>query len=408
MKLFLTLPGDDFDRVGKVDFLIFSDDLARRDVKEGKVFNRWTDPMHLELSKHGYLCHSIGFPDSVILGSKTTVDVLSAGRLFLRSEARARFFALFSFSKVSRKKIVSDGFAEAYTEILKTISPKLVLGMNVPEPLAVAAYINQIPVLELLHARGYDAPIPKWLYEDKSLIPDGVLAYDPSSPKAFLGFIPTLQIAHYRLKHELLLSTQHPQADKLPQAAKGLARDKRVLFTASNDEDDPNWPGGIPEQLLNFFDLNQTHFLFVRLHQVMLGEPQYKWAIATITKLLHGRKNIDFEWASTVPLHTVIQEVGCHITWDSTSAYEAADLGLRTHIHKLLPGRMADLEDSGFLMRVPENPDWLKIIEGNNWQEPLSQTTSDRISPEEILSFGRVAAEKRWQKIALGIDSPSN
>lgn len=408
LKLSLALPADDFDRVGEADFLIFSSDLNRLDVKEGKIFNRWADPMHLELSEQGYLCYSIGYPDSAIIGPKTTVNILSAGRLFLRSEFRARFFALFQFSKVSRKKTVTNGFAEAYSEILKVMRPKLILGINVPEPLAAAAYTNRIPILELLHSRGSNEPNPKWLSKDETQIPDGVLAYDSTSPRSLLGIMPTLQIAHYRLSHELLLSNQSPMAGKLPPGARSVTQDRRVLFTAGYDEDNPSWPGGVTEQLLDFFDFNETYFLFVRLHPIMLGEPQYRRAIKTIAKLLDGRKNIDSEWASTAPLYTVIREVGCHITWDSLSAYEAADLGLRTYIYHLSPGRMADLTDSGFLIPVSEkNPDWQSMVESDNWQEPHSQSKSSTLSPEEILSFGRLAAEKRWNSIAPGINPPS-
>lgn len=393
------MPKDTVWRASSCDVLFFAKDVDRGDTVDGLAVCRVLDPLQKIFEDDGYSCHSIAYPGSKLVAEKTRLNVLSFSRAFLWHQFRKSLNLPLVKLRLKPRASLTPNYEKVFRKVLQQLQPKLVLVIGADPDLCVAAARLTTPILEVLHGRGYGQVFVGWDHGDSSELPDGVLAYDDLSLETFGRLLPTLRVPNFRLPFELAMARQFLHVSPPPFSEVPNHYRHVILFTASYNTKEPSWPGGLPTELVELVRENRDMFLFVRLHPVMRLGPQYAKAREAIERELRALPNCDSEWATTAPIYAVLQHTTCHVTYQSASSYEAADLGLVTFAvdaGKHIPtGGQYDLRKSGYVVDVDSRKaEFSRIIESprKTRDAPIDDEV---VKVSEIIRFARASSGSR-------------
>ena len=382
-------PKDSVWKVPPCDVLFFASDADLSDTLEGLAICRVLDPLRQLFANQGYRCLSIAYPGSKLVGKETFFDVLS----LTRSVLRRRLFRMFAQirNKIGRNHWESMAPEyQVFQKVLQRLHPKLILAIDSNPELCRAALGLGIPILEVLHARGYGDIYESWKHGSTFDLPDGVLAYDRLSAESFGRFLPTLKVPNFRLSFELEMARQFLHVSPPPFYENASHYTHVILFTASYDPENPSWPGGLPSELTELIRRNKDIFLAVRMHPVMRTGTKYARARRALQEALLGIPNCDLEWASAAPLYAVLKAATVHFTWNSLASYEAADVGLRTFAlglgNSAQQDLMKDLRSRGTVSEIKADQ--------SAFERAISESTSTipPATPQQHPSLSRVLA----------------
>lgn len=394
-------PADTAWKAGPAEVLFMSADVNRADVVGGVAVDRVLDPLRLEFERMGYTTATVSRPGSSLIGEKTLSNSLSLSRRFLWRRLFRSFRILLTARGTNPMDTVSRDYARTFIELFRRINPKLILMINSFDGTCEAAFHCRIPILEVLHARGYGEVSEVQERQELCHLPDGIIAYDDVSAETFGSVLPCLRVPNFRLSFELEMARQFLQDTPPPFAEAENQYRQVVLFTANYDPSDLSWRGGLPRELIELIGLDRTVFLMVRLHPVMRIDPQYAEARESLQEELRNFPNCDVEWASSAPLYAVLQAATVHFTFDSMSAYEAADVGLATYAidsGKHVEGkRFNDLKVSGKLVGIStELSEFQRAI-----AKPISpfphEEPEQGIDIQCVLEFAAASSTARWR-----------
>ena len=396
-KEFLKSPKDSWRASSQADVLLFSSDADRSPGVDGQAICRVLDPLAAQFEAEGYSTLSISYRGGRLVGRKTKSSVVSISRVLIRAEMRDVFRNAWTALLGLRPRTRWSATEKAYSKLFDWLRPKVILVIDADPIICSVAARLRIPVLEVLHARGYGEVYEGWRDREASELPDGVIAYDDLSTETFGRLLPTLRVPNFRLQFELEMARHFLQVSPPPFSEVPFQYRHVILFTASYNTQDPSWPGGLPSELVKLARENSAVFLLVRLHPVMRVGPQYRKARATLERELRGLPNCDLEWASTAPLYAVLHISTIHFTYDSMSAYEAADVGLPTYAinegEAIVWPKMQDLRDRGLLIYTTTD---LKTFEGILSQFPKKMAPrplGEEISIRQIIDFAESAGK---------------
>lgn len=401
---FLSAPRDSWRRSDPSDILFFASDADRMDFIDGLALCRVLDPLRALFELKGYSATSIAYRGSKIVGKKTTTGTLSISRAVILGELRDSLGG--ALRPLLRRSRRSDAaFAKGvYAELLQKLKPQLIFVIDADPIICSVAARLKIPVLEVLHARGYGDVYEGWKQRKLSELPDGVIAYDDLSATVFGRLLPTLRVTNFRTSFEREVARRFLEKSSGPFS--DPAKDYRhvVLFTASWDADRPYWPGGLPRELIEVIRQHDDLFLLVRLHPVMRVGPRFAKAREAAKEALRNVPNSDIEWASTAPIYAVLEVTTVHFTFQSMSAYEAYDMGLSTYAidgGKNIPSpMMQDLKQLGVLVNVGTDAGSFKQVLMASRPKIGPRPIEKNASTSEILAFAKSSSEQRRK--ALG------
>lgn len=396
-------PRDSWRQAGTADILFFSSDANKALVLGNQAFDRVMDPLSDCFKDAGFSTLSVAYPGSKTVGRLTSASSLSFTRLVtsevIRSQIRGAWQSISRANNATR----SSARENAYIKLFRRLQPRLIFVTNAKPDMCAVAGRLKIPVLEVLHARGYGEIYEGWKTRHISQLPDGVIAYDDVSAKTFGRVIPVLKVPNFRFAFELELAERAREV--APSTVSGLTNryKYRVLFTVSYDPERRYWPGGLPEALVELIRRDRNMFLFVRLHPVMLVGEKFAEARRAIFELVKDCANCDLEWASNAPLYSVLQASTVHLTFDSMSAYEASDLGIPTYAiddgKNIVGPRMKDLRDSGLLMNVKTNRESLEQVIKSPKPRSPRQPNPPELQLSQIIRFAERSSRARWSQI---------
>lgn len=402
IRNFMEAPRDSWRDAKPADVLFFSGDIDRSVILDGKAFGRVMDPFRSLFEDAGYSTLSISYPGGRIVGRLSVASTLSFSRLNTAAMIAARLrktcgqiLGITDFTAPPPRE-------QAYFELFQRLRPKVVFGLNTAPDMCSVAGQLKIPVLEVLHARGYGEGNFYRGFQSRGIAhrPDGVVAYDGVSAQTFRRLFPVLQVSNFRLSFELDLARRFTEDQPPPFA--GFLNEVRhvILFTASYKHDDSSWPGGLPAELVDIVRQDQSLFLLVRLHPAMLVGSKFSEARKTVNELVEGCTNCDIQWASTAPIYSVLDVSTVHVTFNSMSAYEAADVGLRTYMIDELPdSKMEDLRESGFLVPIDKDGNRLERVVRDSATRLAPRKSEEIESVSEIMVFAKSSSQMRWSQI---------
>lgn len=394
-----------------VDVVFMSADANKTDSGNGEYVDRVLDPLRQHFEKAGLRCISVARPGSRITGQLRSHYVHTLNKKALSKQLLSSMWAPFVKLGLRNSSVADPDGSMSYELLIRHLKPRVVLCLNSTPGLCQAGYRTETPVIEVLHARGYSFPYTKeWASQPDLDLPDGILAYDDESAKAFSSRLPTLRIPNYRLEAELSLAREFSEKDTFSTQLFSSQVTHRILFTASYNPTTPLWPGGPPPELVNLVRKNSQYFLMVRVHPVMRAGPQYRRALDQLVEEINGLPNADIEWSTNAPMYSVLEKTDVHFTWNSLSAYEAADLGIRTFVlevgHPLLSEAMADLQRAGYVLAIRSSEKELdEAIRASGQLKPFFREGED-IDARGILSFASNASEMRRARVEHQVISP--
>lgn len=397
---FVSAPRDTWNKAAPANVLLFSSDADLTTDVAGQAICRVLDPLAAEFNAEGYSTLAISYRGGKLVGQQTGSSLLSISRLLIVAEMRdALRNALVTLLGFEPGKLWS-ATERAYSSLFKRLNPKLLLVIDADPLICSVAGKHQIPVLEVLHARGYGDVYEGWKKRSFSQLPDGVVAYDDLSAKVFERLLPVLRVPNFRLPFELEVARQFLKVSPPPFAP--IAKQFRhvILFTASYKPEDPSWSGGLPAELVELAQENSDLFLLVRLHPVMQVRPEYEKAREALNEEIRDLPNSDTVWASTAPLYAVLEVSTIHFTYDSMSAYEAADVGLLSYAHGISGSaneeHMLDLRSLGFVTRIQQNKPAFEAALKYTTSQKLQLEHTERVDLNKLLDFANASAASRW------------
>lgn len=313
------------------DILFFSADANRSESRDGKAWDRVLDPIAVCAEKAGFSSAIFAYPGSELFGEKTFLEV----------------------TPLQQK---DPSLLNPYLPPLVKLKPKVVFATNANPLLCETAKALDIPVIEVLHARGYSRVYKAWETRPSSQLPNGVISYDEQSTEVFSKFVPVLQVPNYRYPSEKDMARQWELSPEGSQYLELVSQFPHVVtFTSTWGEN--HWgrefiDGGIPIDLLRLVEAREDLFLQVRLHPVLRMKPSFSKHAEQLERKLEGHRHprINFDTASTAPIYSILGISTVHITYESLAVYEAADDGLpsyylRTDLAEL--GWASDLVQKG-------------------------------------------------------------
>lgn len=393
------------------DILFFSADANRSESRDGKAWDRVLDPIAVCAEKAGFSSAIFAYPGSVLFGEKTFLEVtpLQQKHPSLLKKALRRGLAVATSNLPERMLgplanpyarftafIVRTSMLSPYLPPLAKLKPKVVFATNANPLLCETAKALEIPVIEVLHARGYSRVYKAWETRPSSQLPNGVISYDEPSTEVFSKFVPVLQVPNYRYPSEKALARQwelSPEGSQYLELASQFPHVVTFTSTWSENHWGPEFTdGGIPIDLLRLVQTREDIFLQVRLHPVMRFRSSFSKRAEQLERKLEGHPRINFDTASTAPIYSILGISTVHITYESLAVYEAADDGLpsyylRTDLAEL--GWASDLVQKGIAKPLaPTRTHIEAAIDKTTRRSPTNPVTSE-LDLNHVLEWAR-------------------
>lgn len=327
-----------------------------------------------------------------------------------------RFISIFRLSE-SRAKFRQKCEVRLYFILLRKYSPKIIISIQPPAALCVAAKQLGICVVEAMHGTNIslsDKVFAASMSQPADGLPDVILSFDNVSQNTLSvlcggGAISTLQTRDPWLH---LLRCQ--QVKKVISLNKPAPESKVILVTlqwgydGERDSLHSVIPNGILHPaLVDVFvkTLNENVRYLLRLHPIQMNAAGYSHHRQYIEALCKRYAHLEWEFATNTPLPLVLEGVCGHITMSSSSVGEALVSGVPTLL--LCPtlheggenyGLFRELESSGMIFFGG-----LNAADICSWVRSCPMRVAIQHSPEETKAAHEV--EKRFYETL--IESPS-
>ena len=367
------------------DILTFSHDADRGETLGGRAYGRLLGSIAEVLASDGLTITDVAHPYSILVGHKAWGEPLSMNRGALVAATRRRLGG----------GVPGEGqLLHTYDDLLSRVQPRAVLTIGAPEDLCRAARNRGIPLIEVLHAQGY-ASLP-WGWGDRGSLdlPAGVISFDSVSTGTFSALpsagteiwqISDPWTARFRPNRRSALplewqgvfnSREDPRQVVLVSLQWGYARDHRTYKEFQGILAN----GLLPDSILDLIaDTVQSHYWLLRLHPVQASGSISRRHRKFLRQVAKANPNVDWEWATSVPLPVALAQTTHHITMSSMTTYEASALGIPSLLlcptlnsGEVNSSLFQDLIDKGLAQkRRLEDPNLLNWLEtARGWSPP--------------------------------------
>jgi hypothetical protein len=326
---------DSIQKASKTDVLFCSHDLDKADRVNGKFFARSTDPFFYWLDKSNFNCVSIAHPFSNLVGNLTFNFTYSLNR---------KFAFAWIIDRLARTLGIRTYLTRnSYYRMFKLLSPKAIFITNSFPAICEAANLAKIPLIEVLHGRGYPEVFSYWKDKENIELPSHIISFDSISSGTFAKFRRGLfQVSEMidPWNSAFLEEIEKRPYPKLSRSENLIWDKPTVLFSMQwgyngdhgiYEEFDGLVPNGlIPESVLQAVKESQDYIDWkFRLHPAQLPKNS-KNTVASekINQLLGQYSNAEWKDSSFTPLPKLLNEVTHHITLSSMTCYEAAEVGI--------------------------------------------------------------------------------
>lgn len=319
------------------DVLTFSHDADRADYLSGKAYGRILGSIEEVLELDGLEVTRVAHPYSKLVGSKAWGDPLSMNRTAFIAALRRRLFRLLGNTDSTAIK--------TYRKLLASTRPKVILCIGAPSELCRVAKEKRIPLIEVLHGKGYSKVPWDWEKREINALPSGVVAFDPVSTSTFQSISPS-ELSVWQISDPWLSKFKTENQLSLPDEWKDLYTKPPsgrpvILFSlqwgyAGDHGDYSDYEGVltnglIPEAVLQTIAETWDSFdWLLRMHPAQKTGRLFRKQRAFLDRVAVANPNVDWEWASSAPLPIVLSQVTHHVTMSSMTAYEAAAVNVPT------------------------------------------------------------------------------
>lgn len=384
--------GDTWKELPQVHFLMMSPDANKVTTYRGKNFDRYLDSLSEELRIRGYKTAHLARPPASIFGATTFSDAHSINLAYLL----ARLFDAFS----GKRGEVDEGshVFQLFRRMLIRVKPKALFTAGYLHPLKAAAESLGIPLIEVLHSRGYVDDPRIWLTSGSPQLPTGVFSFDSISStnlrqsfrKAGVEIFDIEDFAYNFFVHNSsLVDSESKLSDfevyVLVTLSWGFAGEDKSRSNILSD-------GLLPNGLLEAVRLTRlTHSWKVRMHPVQVISPLklYRRQKKYLERLAKNYPNFSLDLGEERSIYEALTQSSHHITTMSQSVYEASQVGIPSLVLcKGIPSHSRyfnDLESEGWLEKGIDDHqvilDWISRTrpraDGGRWKSKFSASDID-------------------------------
>lgn len=297
-----------------------------------------------------------------------------------------------------------------YRKILLKNKVKLVVSIQPPHALCIAAHDLGIKVAEPMHGFNFSASDKIFLNQfdgvEDYLLPDYFIAFDDQTYQTLNIILKNRKVEVILMPHPWhceCLKTESALIDKsqLVSISK-LNSDKVILLSLQWGYDGEREilnniiPNGIlHDSVIDVIKNHENIFWLIRLHPIQLKERFYHRHRKFIADLCAKYENTEFVDASIAPLPLLLKQVNGHLTMSSGSAGEAALMNIPSLM--LCP----TLREGGALCGSFDHPSIENLI---SFSEPTSSNIYNWISSLNEFSFSHSDNHVNSRKIREGLD----
>lgn len=332
---------DTWKSINSCDILFFCGDNNRAETFKGKAYSRQLDTIYDDLTSKGFSCTHLAYPYSLLTGETSWGTPLSYNRYFFKSEIKK--LLVITLSRIGFNNIIDNNLEEElYEYLINKANPKCVFTVGVDSTLCEICRNKNIPIVEILHAYGFEE-VP-WGLEEKSfnLLPTHIVSFDDRSTDTFkvlekkgVKIIQTNDIWHDKFIECNLPIELNKKVNKEKDS-------KKILICTSwgydNEKSSLNEFSGIlengylPNELIKVINESEDTLLWcLRLHPRHLRSAhRFPKLYDILNQLEKNNKNFEWKLSSKLPLPHLLKVVEGHITMISGTAYEASAYGIQT------------------------------------------------------------------------------
>jgi hypothetical protein len=387
-KLFSLLIVDS-NEFSKEDFLLICSDNDKSDCLNSQSYSRILDTLYDDLKLRGYNCKNIAVPYSLKVKDKSWGNPLSFNRLYFKSKICQKLLLVLN-SLFFIQRNASLPIVNYYQSILNRFNPKVVFVIGCVPELAIAGFLENVTIVEVLHGFGYSNIPWGWDRLSKEQLPSAIISFDSVSTLTFSS-LKSKNVKIYEIESLWKNRFKIFYSEKLPEewqsfSNKTLSNKKNILFPLTwgyaDDHIDRNEFSNIlenglfPESIIRLVEKTQknVNWLF-RLHPKHLNNTSlYFRHFQLLSDLKNKYENIEWEIASKIPLPILLESVSGVISMSTMVPYEAADFGIRSLVicpTIKIPGIYPDFKDliaNGFVEYADFNDetsifDWVVNID---------------------------------------------
>lgn len=339
-KIFFDTFKIDQIKYGESTVLTFAHDNDRSFLYNGKYYSPLIDTLEDDLKEKGLSCISIARIASTVKGDISYGNVHSPEGGFARALLVKRFYSLFA----KKKYPYSYMEEKVWGKILDETKATKAIGILPSRELCVACHKRGIWVADVQH--GVIAENHSWYgrqfreKDKKEYLPNAFLVWDRGSAEVLeawtvnkgiaVDIIGNRWLARFRksLPNDILVKSV---AEKFDAEFVNENRKKRILVSLS-------WETKglankiLSEEIIKAIKATSDKYQWlIRLHPNQVkGFAEYEFAIFYKLFQQELKDFASWELATSTPLPAVLSKCDLHVSWNSSIAIEAAQLGIKS------------------------------------------------------------------------------
>ena len=329
---------DRLNKIPKADVLLVCTDGDRSFIYEGKKYSPLLDSINEKLIKSGIITASLSLPITEIKSNTAYGNVFSINSLIARARIKDSLFRLINEKNHGRNNYLLI----AWSKIIEKTQAKIIIGIQPPSELCIAAKLKNICVNDLQHGilsnEGYYGLAYRKPYGQTGW-PDYILCWNESSAewihKNLDDFIGTKVIGHPWISRFMNPSASDMLVNKYLSSFSYEKKSSQLIILISLQPAEllysANHELGIPLELIKVIKESKGGCQWwIRIHPVMLhGERRFK-TFASLNREFENCSEVHWNQCTDLPLALVLQNVDLHITSSSAVTIEASWFGIKT------------------------------------------------------------------------------
>ena len=354
---------DSCHEIGNVDVIMMSGDADKMTKVQGKYFDRILDFFAFEFDRVGLQWAHLAHPPAKIYGKKTFSNSYTINRSYIVALLFDLVHGITDQDEQLYKR--NSRLVKIYKNFFINSMPKVVLTINARPEILIAAQSLSIPVVEVLHGKGYTSDPKIWLAigQKRNIFPDYVISYDSTSTKTLERNAKNLKViesfdpsfekySELSLKESSFFEDKKTTIKVLLSLTWGYGGEIEELHGILQD-------GILPNGLIEAVGiLGSTVKWTIRLHPVQMtsGKKLYRKQRKYLSRVFLKYPNVKLESEPGNSIYKSLELHDVHISFDSMSVYEAAQMGKTSYLiaYKINDDKYSDLIDLGYVKLIQD------------------------------------------------------
>ncbi|MFD3394326.1 hypothetical protein U0R10_06815 [Aquirufa sp. OSTEICH-129V] len=358
------------------EVLFICGDSSRTILIENKRYSHLVDTLNEKLFSLNINTLTIASPPAIIFGDDAFGNVHSINGLYFRARLVKNIY-----SKLLRNSQAGNAIMGGmWANILSKVRPKLIIGIQPEIELCLIAKNKNIPIFDLQHGilsdEGYYGLQCRERINQEGW-PTSILCWDQNSKnwvdKNCKNFVSSTVIGNPWLNRFLNKSENDTVVNSFSniESIKLTENGKfSILITLQWGAEEQNIQGailGMPQQLVQIVkETSNIYNWFIRIHPIQILNLGKGEIFENLCRSFNGFYNINWDWATDMPLPIVLSKMQLHLTSHSACTIEASYFNIKTGLFNSNSKMLYDYfsnqikEGNAEIVELSTLNDWIK------------------------------------------------